>query len=231
MKKLNKISKTIFEGFSVKKLLFSILCSIIVSISIVATYLFIEAIPAVILCDVLDGVNYEDEYTKELLQSYEEEYKNIEEMVELSKEENGEDHPAGGLFLNALTNIKNLEIVYMYGTAILVGIILGTLIYIIFIQKTKGVQMLLETIICGLVILLILAIVNLGYNVIVNMAINDIVKINENIQYSTYVYDDSNILIKFIGIIIVAYIVNLIYQKILANKFNKKLKKNTKICN
>ncbi len=223
-----KVLKEVFKGFSIKKLLLSILCSIIVTTFMGFTFLFVTEVPSYTLVEILNGADGNLEGLKEIGSNMQEQYDTMEEHFAEQKEIYGEDYPVEGLFLYKLMNVsRSYSICKIYTLTLLIGIILGTLVYIIFIQKIKGVQMLLEAMICGIVILLMLILVNLGYNSIINMGINKIGASVENSEYITYVYDidTSNILYMFIGIIGTSYIVNLIYQKILVNKFNKKLHK------
>ena len=223
-----KALKEVFKGFSIKKLLLSILCSIIVSTFIGFTFLFVTEVPSYTLVEILNGVDGNSEGLKEIGSNIQEQYDTMKEHFAEQKEMYGEDYPADGIFLYTLMNVFRSDLICRtYTLTLLIGMILGTLVYIIFIQKTKGVQMVLEATICGIIILLMLMLVNFGYNSIINIGINKIGTNIENGAYITSIYDidTSNILYIFIGIIVTSYIVNLIYQKILVNKLNKKLHK------
>ena len=157
-----------------------------------------------------------------------EQYSVLKKQFAEKKEMYGEDYPAEGIFLYNLTySYRTYQICKVYTLALLYGTIIGTLVYIIFIQKASGVQMLLETIFCGILIILLIILVNLGYNIAINMILNNIGVTDVKYTFSSYVYDidSSDTTYIFIGIIGIAYIVNLIYQKILVNKLNKKLEK------
>ena len=214
--------KEIFKGFSIKKLLLSILCSIIVTTFIGFTIIFITEIPSYTFSEYLMQMDNNSEPVKEYGNYMQETYKQYEKIFKEEKEMYGEDYPSEGIFLGQLTNsIKSSQICEVYMSTLLIGTIIGTLIYIIFIQKTKGIQMLVETIICGIAIILIIMLINWGYNSIIN-------KIGiDNTGYTAYVYDidESTILYGFLGIIGISYIINLIYQAILTKKLNKKLNK------
>ena len=214
--------KEIFKGFSIKKLLLCILCSIIVTTFIGFTIIFITEIPSYTFSEYLMQMDNNSEPVKEYGNYMQETYKQYEKLFKEEKEMYGEDYPSEGIFLGQLTNsIKSSQVCEVYMSTLLIGTIIGTLIYIIFIQKTKGIQMLVETIICGIAIILIIMLINWGYNSIIN-------KIGiDNTEYTTYVYDidESTILYGFLGIIGISYIINLIYQAILTKKLNKKLNK------
>ena len=218
--------KKIFQEFSVKKLLLSILCTTIVVTSLGFTILFVPMAISYAQVEMLGEADENSEEIKEIGYSMQENYNRLKEQADQQKSTYGKDYPAEGIFLYKLINIfKSSEIVRVYMLSLLTGIILGTLIYIIFIQKAKTKQMLVEAIICGIIILILVLLVNIGYRTFVNAGIKNIGYKNSNGTYLTYVYDTEmkNIICIFVGITVVAYIVNLIYQKVLANKLNKKL--------
>lgn len=220
--------KKIFEGFSVKKLLLCILCTIIVTTSIGFTILFVPMAFTYTSAEILGEVDENSEELRKIGYGMQENYNLIKEKAEEQKAAYGDDYPAEGIFLYEVGNLlRTNAIVRVYTLSLLIGIILGTLIYIIFIQKTKGSQMLLESVICGMVILLLVTLINIGYKEIVNAGINNIGAKTQNSTYITYIYDTEthNVIYVFIGIIIAAYIINLIYQKKITTKLNKKLNK------
>ena len=159
-----KILKEVFKGFSIKKLLLSILCSIIVSTFIGFTFLFVTEVPSYTLVEILNGVDGNSEGLKEIGSNMKEQYDTMEEYFAEQKGMYGEDYPVEGIFLYKLMNLLRSDLVCkIYTLTLLIGMILGTLVYIIFIQKTKGVQMVLEITICGIIILLMLILINFGY--------------------------------------------------------------------
>ena len=223
-----KVLKEVFKGFAIKKLLLSILCSIIVTTFVGFTILFVKVVPSYALAEICNEVNGNSEELKEMGNYMQELYNtSVKESFAEEKEKYGENYPAEGIFIYFLMNYFNsVSICKVYTLTLLIGTILGALVYIIFIQNATGIRMILEATICGIFILLILVLVNWCYKLIINNAINKIGVGNQNNGNIGYVYDinSPDILYIFIGIIGIAYIINLIYQKILANKFNKKLK-------
>ena len=67
--------------------------------------------------------------------------------------------------------------------------------------------------------------INLGYETLINKAIQSINP--TDVTYSTYIYDleSNNVLIPYIIVAAVIYIGNMVRQKILTNKLNKELNK------
>ena len=223
-----KVLKEIFKGFSIKKFLLSILCSIIISTFIGFTIIFVTQSQAYMKVEITSEANQNSDEIKEMGNNMQKQYDTMKEHFSEQKEKYGEDYPAEGVFLYQLTNLlSSSSICRTYTLTLLIGIILGTLVYIIFIQNATGIQMLLETTICGIIIVLLILLINFGYNQIINMALNEIGTSAENGEYIGYVYDidNSNVIYIFLGIIGIAYIVNLIYQKVLVDKFNIKLSK------
>ena len=223
-----KVLKEIFKGFSIKKFLLSILCSIIISTFIGFTILFVTQSQAYMMVEITSEANQNSNEIKEMGNNMQKQYDTMKEHFSEQKEKYGENYPAEGVFLYQLTNLlSSSSICRTYTLTLLIGIILGTLVYIIFIQNATGIQMLLETTICGIIIVLLILLINFGYNQIINMAINELGASAENGEYIGYVYDidNSNVIYIFLGIIGIAYIINLIYQKVLVDKFNIKLPK------
>ena len=212
--------KKIFAGFSFKKLVLCILCTTVVTLAIGFTILFVPLVEESIEMGIIDQLQNDSEVAKEFMNSMQENYNNI---VEEEKALYGEEYPAGGVLLYGLQHVKTMEIIETYILCLIIGVILGTVIYIVFIQKTKGIQMFLEIIICGIAIIVLIMLVNVIYNGIANAFVNES---DIKIEYTSYVFDINNIIYIFIGIIVLSYIINLIYQKILSTKLNKKLEEN-----
>lgn len=228
MSRLNQVTRTIFEGFSVKKFLLCILCSIIVTTFVGFTYLFVREAIVYTQLIILNEVSQDSEMLKVLGTNMQENVKGMKEEFKSQKEEYGEDYPAEGIFLYRLfATIRSSIICEMYALTLLVGIIVGTAVYIIFIQKAKGVQMLVESVILGMLIIVLIALLNIGYSSLINILVSKIIGNGDsNLSYAIYDIDNSNMLYVFIGTIGIAYIINLIYQKMLAKKLNQKLNKN-----
>lgn len=227
MKKLKEIKEVVFKGFSLKKLLLTILCSIMVSTFIGFTIAFISVVGAYEMTEFIHYADPQSNIVKQIGEYYQESYEQvIEEEIQTNKNEYGKDYPAEGVMLAVVINLfKSQLVVYTYILTLLIGTVLGIVVYIIFVQKAKGVQMLMETGICFGITLLIMMLINLVYNIIFNMEINKVGNGDGSFGIGVYVYDlyEFNILIPFVGVFILVYVANLIHQKILANKFNEKL--------
>ena len=105
-----------------------------------------------------------------------------------------------------------------------IGVVLGTIIYIVAVQKTTEKKMVVQLLLAFIILVILMILFNWGYEAIINKAINDIEP--TKVQYSTYIYDiESNnyILIQYIVVAAVIYIINIFRQKIIANKLNKEL--------
>lgn len=219
--------KKCFEGFSIKKLLLCILVSIIISVFIGFTIMFVIETPSFTMTEIITEADENSEVVRDYGNAMQNSIEGIENYVKELKAKNGENYPAEGLFLNQLLNrFRSMVICRTYTLSILMGIIIGTLVYIIFIQKAKGFLMFYEIFISGILLLILVTLINFGYSSLVNLAINKIGANSE--QYSTYVYDvnEDIVIYGFLGIMGISYIINLIYQNILTKKLNKKLNKN-----
>lgn len=216
------------KTFSVKKFLLTILCTVIVSVFIGSSILFVNSVPQWICSEAIDVI-INNEKGSEFLVEIGNNYQLYEQVEEFSKEDKalyGEDYPSEELLLMQLiyTFSKN-KIVQVYSLSVLIGIALGTIIYIVAVQNIKGKQILIELVVAFVVLFIIIMLINLGYEMLINKAIQ-----NANptdVTYSTYIYDleNNNILITYIIVATVIYIGNMVRQKILTNKLNKELNK------
>lgn len=213
--------------FSVKKLLLTILCTVIVSVFIGTTILFVLAIPIWIQTEVVGGMEKKSEALIKIGKSYQENLEQIEESFNEDKALYGEDYPAEGIFLFQLINIFSTNrIMVVYTMSVSIGVALGSIIYIVAIQNIKGKQIVIELIVAFAILFVLMMLLNVGYEAIINKAINEINP--TEVKYSTYIYDleGNNILIPYIIVAATIYIVNMVRQKIITNKLNKQL--NTK---
>ena len=213
-----------FKTFSFKKLLLTILCTAIVSVFIGTTILFIFSIPNWLQTEVVASMEKDSEALIEMVKSYQENLEQIQEIFNEDKALYGEDYPTEGIFLFQLINtFSRNRIVEVYTMSVLIGIALGTIIYIIAVQNINGKQMLIELVVAFIVLFVLITLLNIGYEAIINKAIS-----NANatdVKYSTYIYDleSNNILIPYIIVAIIIYLANMIRQKIITNKLNKQL--------
>ena len=209
--------------FSIVKLLLTILCTTIVSAFIGFTILFIEVIPSWMISEVVMNLEKDSEVLVEIGKEYEEK---LELTTESEQGKNGENYPSKGILLYYLTTgAPSRPIVEVYAKAFLIGIALGTIIYIVAVQNRNEKKMIIELIIAFIVLVVIVIFLNLGYEAIINKGITELNA--EQVKYSTYIYDlESNeyLLIQYVVVATIIYIVNMIRQKIIANKLNKELK-------
>jgi len=213
------------KKFSIKKLLLTILCSIIFTTFIGNTYLFISAIPNWIRGEGT-SVLYEENPTL-FYETGEKLEKQINEMIEEEKADKGEEFPALGAFMYLMLLVyPSAPIIRTYVLTFVTGLILGTIIYIVFIQKAKGKKLILELLIAFTTIFLLITLVNKGYELLLNKMLDN--NTASEFTYLTSLYDMDNygILLPFIAVFGIIYICSLIYQKIQTNKLNKELNKN-----
>jgi len=214
------------KTFSVKKFLLTILCTVIVSVFIGSTILFVGSVPQWIQSEVITGMEEGSESLIEIGKSYQVGYEQIEESFKEDKTLYGEDYPSEELFLMQLINIFSTNrIMQVYSLSFLIGIVLGTIIYIVAVQNIKGKQIIIELVVAFGIIFAIMMLINLGYETLINKAIQSVNP--TDITYSTYIYDleSNNVLIPYIIVAAVIYIGNMVRQKILTNKLNKELNK------
>ena len=214
------------KTFSVKKFLLTILCTVIVSVFIGSTILFVGSVPQWIQSEVITGMEEGSESLIEIGKSYQVGYEQIEESFKEDKTLYGEDYPSEELFLMQLINIFSTNrIMQVYSLSFLIGIALGTIIYIVAVQNIKGKQILIELVVAFVVLFVLMMLINLGYETLINKAIQSVNP--TDVTYSTYIYDleSNNVLIPYIIIATVIYIGNMVRQKVLTNKLNKELNK------
>jgi len=214
------------KTFSVKKFLLTILCTVIVSVFIGSTILFVGSVPQWIQSEVITGMEEGSESLIEIGKSYQVGYEQIEESFKEDKTLYGEDYPSEELFLMQLINIFSTNrIMQVYSLSFLIGIVLGTIIYIVAVQNIKGKQILIELVVAFVVLFVLMMLINLGYETLINKAIQSVNP--TDVTYSTYIYDleSNNVLIPYIIIATVIYIGNMVRQKVLTNKLNKELNK------
>ena len=209
------------KKFLVKELLKTILYAIVIENFILYTIMFVEEIPTWIMSEVMMVADDESEI---LIDEGKKTEEVMEEFTTMQKEKYGEEYPADGIFVKQLLySFESGPIVQTYVNSLLVGAILGTVIYIVSVQKAKGVQLAIEIFIAFAIIVIIIAGINLGYETIINRVIND--SGAADTFYDAYIYNDS-IFLPYIAIFAIVYFGNMIQQKILTNKLNKELNNN-----
>ena len=215
------MKKLEFKTFSIKKLLITILYTIIISVFIGSTALFLLSIPEVIQLEVINSLDGDSETLVEIGKVYQEQVDQINKKINEEKELYGEDYPADEILLyQFICKFSTSRIIQVYLFSLITGVILGIVIYIVAIQNILPKQVFIELIIAFIILVMLIAFFNIGYEMVLNKAINNIG--STDIKYSTDL-DISNIVILYIIIAIVIYIIHMIKQKVLTNKLNKQL--------
>ena len=218
------MEKLKFKTFSVKKLLKTILYTVIISVFIGTTTLFFMAILENAQLEIISNLDEISETLIQIGKGYQEAADEINKEISEEKKTYGEDYPAEGIFLYQLiSRFSTNRIVQVYSVALTIGIVSGIIIYIVAIRNTSKKQVIIELAIAFVVlIILIMLFINKGYEIILNKAINSINP--TNVQYIIPEYIDiKEMLIVYVGIAVVTYIVNMIRQKVLTNRLNKQL--------
>ena len=214
------------KKFSSKKLLLTILRTVIVSVFIGTTLLFIEVLPNWLQYEIISNSEPNSQTVIEIGKNLEGEMESIKEKFAEDKEKYGEEYPTEEIFFNNTANyFSSSSVVTVYSMSFLIGIVLGSIVYIVSIQNAKGKNLILELVLTFIVVVAIMLVLNIGYSWIINKTINQINL--TQIDYSTYIYDlqINNMLISYIIAIVVIYIGNMVYQKVITNKLNKELNK------
>lgn len=212
------------KTFSVKKLLLTVLCTVIVSVFIGTTILFVLSVPTWLQTEIVTGLEKDSEALIEMGKSYEQTLQTIEKQYSEDKAQYGEDYPAEEIFLMQLINIFSTNrIMVVYSMSVLIGIALGTIIYIVAVQNIKGKQIVVELVVAFIILFVLMMLLNAGYQAIINKGIREINP--TEVKYSTYIYDleSNNVLIPYIIVAALIYIVNMVRQKLLTNRLNKEL--------
>ena len=210
------------KKFSLKKLLLTILCSIVITTFIGTTYLFITSLAFVENAKVLELLDPESQELKQFAGQYEDWFN---KAIDGLKAQHGEDYPAAGMLSYLLTTVGYERLEEIYIISVIIGIVIGSVFYIIVIQNAKGKKLILELLIALTVVLAIIFILNIGYETFINKVINKY-NISEMV-FDTELYDidNTNTILIYVVVVVIAYIGNLVYQKIQTNRLNKELNK------
>ena len=208
------------KKFSVKKLLLTIICSVLVTTSLGFTL----QVPGMLTQFIMtEEIGTENNETREALvdigKSYEESTKIVEERFEQEKKEYGQDYPAKGIFLYRLQISAYRDILETYLITVVAGVLLGIFIYVIWIQNAKGKQLVLEIVVTFFAMIVMAVLIKAGYAALISV-------ISKTGKVDTLNLDSIGILTLFGILLIVVYITNFIYQKHMSNKLNKKLNNN-----
>ena len=151
---------------------------------------------------------------KELIEFYKENENKMLQEKESYPEQYSADFPIYGMFATILPLTVLGPMLSMYILSIVIGIIVGIMVYLIFIENKKGKEVVISFTICFILTLLV-------YKGLI--AISDL---TSNLIYTQY--DEFEWYQLFIGYAItfaVLYVVNMIYQRATTKKLNKELNK------
>lgn len=211
------------KKFSIGKLLLTVLCTTIISTCIGFISIFMSEVSNWIYSEVADVIETTEE--GRMLYKYWEDL--FESRTQIEQDEYNEEEYSikGKILIELIHERPSYKIVKTFAMTCLIGMVLGTIIYIIVIQKAEGKQMIIELIIAFLALIIITIFLNLMYQNDINKIINNFT--SQPITYYAHIYDlESNeeyIVIQYIIVAAIIYIVNMIRQKILTNKLNKEL--------
>lgn len=211
--------------FSIKKLLSTILKTVMVTAFIASTLIFIIAVGYEGMYDILCVLNLDSEITIKFANVGQNEWEMLNDNIKELKVEYGEDYPAEGLIHIAYKFGTFMGITDIYLTSIIIGVLVGAIIYIVDIQKTTGKKKIIQLAITFVVLLGLIGLMYLGYQAFINevLAIGETRGI-ERIK-EIFEFDPSNILIIYIIAAVVIYILHMIKQKIITIKLNRELNK------
>lgn len=145
-----------------------------------------------------------------------EQYKEFENKMIQVKESNPEqydaDFPIYGMFATILPLTVLGPMVSMYILSIIVGIVVGLMVYLIFIENKKGKQAIIAFTIC------------FGITILLYKCLMVISELTSNLIYTQYEeYEWYQLFVGYVITFVVLYIGNMIYQKRITKKLNKKL--------
>lgn len=216
-----------FKTFSIKKLLTTILYTVIISVFIGTTILFLISIPEWTQAEMINYMKKDSETLNEIGKIYQEQVNQIEKHINEDKTLYGEDYPSGEILLyQGISEFSTIRIIRVYSLSFVIGIALGTIIYILAVQNVSKKQTIIELTIAFIILFILKVILNMGYELIVNKVLNVINPASERF-YSGIDFNINNVLVPYIIIVVGIYIVNMIRQRMITNKLNKKLNKKT----
>ena len=161
-----------FKTFSIKKLLTTILYTVVISVFIGTTILFLLSAPEAIQAEMI-GDMQDSENVREIGKNYEEQVQKIEEYINECKELYGENYPAGEIFLcQFISKLSTGRIIKGYLLSLTIGVVLGIIIYIVAVQKIPKEEVVIELMFAFVILLILAIILNVGYEAIINKIIN-----------------------------------------------------------
>lgn len=217
--------KEMFKGFSLKKMLLTILCAVIVSVFVSATMTFVKDFDTYATYESVGALRENNEKFKEVVNQYDKEVmQGYYDNVEQHKEDWKKDIPTRALTEILLRRAESENRVKVYVTSVVIGIALGSVIYVIAVQKANIKQAIIELLITFAILVAIIVLVNHIYMMILgHFTKNAFETIIDFGGAELYYLEDNTLIIVYIAAAVVLYVGNLIKQKILANKLNREL--------
>lgn len=195
------------QKFSVKKLLLTVITTIIVTNFIFFTvYFILNSFEYAILNNSINN----PETVRKIDQSWEKQYNQMEKYIQCERQMYGEDYPAGGFMLYSLIIRSEGRLAQLYINSLLIGTIIGIILYAVAIQKVRGFDLIIELVVAFIILLSLIFIINLSF---------EIIGIGEIFDY----FDNMQLTIISLIIFVIVYIAEMIHQKTLAKKMNEEL--------
>ena len=212
------------KTFSFKKLLSTILFTVIISVFVGTTIVVVFSVQDRFMAEIVKNLEPDSEQLMQIGEAYKKATNIIEKEINEHKIKYGADYPIEEILLfQAIQMFSTTRILETYIMSLLIGVVSGTIIYILAVQNVKGKQIFIELIIAFVILFTIINLLNIGYEAIINKLITNINP--KAIKYSAYIYDleNNNILIPYIIISVVIYLANMLRQHIIPRKLNKEL--------
>ncbi len=206
--------------FSIKKLLKTIVIWIAICALVGMTYNFISSLEGAIMFQALTEPA---EYPEGMISYFEGLNTNFEQSVRATKEFRGESFPAEGAnFYMYAVAWPSYQMVRTFTLSLLAGIIIGSLVYILMVQKATKMKAILEV---GIAFILIGTFIGVGYlsnNLILKMALGGNVTLENPLMFADYTITQLASL--YILLAAILYVFNIVKQKITVIKLNRELK-------
>lgn len=207
--------------FSIKKLLKTICIWIAICAVVGMTYNFVSSLEGAVMFQTLTEPA---EYPESMMSYFENLNTAFEQSVQSTKEFRGDNFPAEGAnFYMYAVAWPSYQMVRTFTFSLVAGIIIGTLVYILMVQKASKMKAVLEV---GIAFILIGAFVGLGYlsnNLVLKMALGGNVTLENPLMFADYTITQWINL--YVLLAVVLYVFNIVKQKITVIKLNKELKK------
>ena len=217
------------KKFSLIKLLKCILFSVMVTSFIAFSICFIENVARNSYITAWNELESNEQFIEDIKSNSNgigDTYNQFQEGVNELKEKYGEDYPAESILLHkAMMVSDSSEEIYSYLISVLIGIGLGTIVYIINEQKANGKVFIIELLVAATSLGILLIAIDYIYKFIVNSLIKTA---GYNLIFEdTALGEEFKIFILgvFITLIIIVYLVNFVVQKINSKKLNEELNK------